>query len=378
MYKSSRTRRTFSAIGMLAGSLAISCLLPLRALAKDYTQLNVFGDSLVDAGNFFNLSGGTFPPSPPYAQRFSNGPVWVEQLGAELGIMPALSSTVVPGLFAGTALPPAEGINFAVAGSLSSNANVGGSPLPGLQQQIAAFGAISAATPPDVVLSTEALSILLAGSNDYNEGILKAASAEALAALPEQVTDNLVAAVAGLANAGAKDILVSNLPNLGLQPFAKSLNAFNPQSSNLLAALSTQHNQLLSQKLTAFAVASDTEIIQFDLDSVTAAIAARPTEFGFTNVEEACLTNFQPDNTFDGICSDPDTFFFWDNVHPTTAGHSVIAQAALRSLNAADPTEPTVPPDTASVPEPSGVLGLLAVSGTMMMYAHATRLAHRI
>lgn len=366
MYPSNRTKRAFSTLGILAGSLAISFLLPLRALAKDYTQLNIFGDSLVDAGNIFNLSSGTFPSSPPYAGKFSNGPLWVEQLGAELGITPELSSVVVPDLLAGAALPPSDGINFALAGSLSSGINVGGANIPGLQQQIAAFGAIAAATPPERSASTEALSILLAGGNDYNEAIVNAGSAEALAALPEQVTDNLVAAVAGLANSGAKSILVSNLPNLGLQPFAESINAFNPQGSSLLTALSAQHNQLLAQKLAAFAAGSDTDIIQFDLSSTIAAIAATPAEFGFTNIADACLTSFRIDGTFDGVCSDPDAFFFWDDVHPTEAGHSVIAQAALASLNAVNPAEPPV---ATSVPEPGGPLGLIAIGSTLVVYS---------
>ena len=371
MRKPNRKRHAFSSLGILAGSLAVSFLLPLKALAKDYTQLNIFGDSLVDAGNIFNLTSGTFPPSPPYAGKFSNGPLWVEQLGAELGITPELSSVVVPELLAGAALPPSDGINFALAGSLSSNVNVGGADIPGLQQQIAAFSAIAAATPPQLSASTEALNILLAGGNDYNEALLNASSAEALAILPEQVTDNLVAAVAGLANSGAKSILVGNLPNLGLQPFADSLNVFNPQSSSLLTALSAQHNQLLAEKLAAFAAGSDTDIIQFDLSGTIDAIAAAPAEFGFIDIDKACLTNFQIDSTFDGVCSDPDAFFFWDDVHPTEAGHSVIAQAALASLNAAvDPTEPSV---ATSVPEPGGMLGLIAVGGTLLMYSRARR-----
>ena len=40
-------------------------------------QLTVFGDSLSDAGNVFDLSGNTFPP-PPYQQRLSNGPTAVD------------------------------------------------------------------------------------------------------------------------------------------------------------------------------------------------------------------------------------------------------------------------------------------------------------
>lgn len=370
MRKSSMARRSLSAIGMLAGSLAISVLLPLKALAKDYTQLNIFGDSLVDAGNLFNISNGTFPLSPPYAGKSSNGPVWVEQLGAELGITPVLSSVVVPALSVGAALPPADGINFALTGSLSSDVNVGGPQLPGLQQQIAAFVAIAAATPPAVLANTDALSILLAGGNDYNQALRDLTPADALSALPEQVTNNLVGAVTALADAGAKHILVSNLPDLSLQPFADSLDALNPVSSSLLASLTEAHNQLLSEKLTALAAGSDAEIIQFNLASLADEVVAMPTEFGLTNTDDACLTNFQLSGAFEGVCDNPDAFFFWDDVHPTTAAHGLIAQAALASLNIANPTDSPV---AASVPEPSGILGLLAVSGTLIRYSRTRR-----
>jgi cholinesterase len=61
------------AIGTIfSGVLALSS----PSQAATFSQLFVFGDSLSDPGNFFNLSGGTNPLAP-YAQgRLSNGPVW--------------------------------------------------------------------------------------------------------------------------------------------------------------------------------------------------------------------------------------------------------------------------------------------------------------
>ena len=50
------------------------------------TRLTVFGDSLADAGNVFLFSQGTFPPSPPYAQRLTNGPTALEVMAADLGL----------------------------------------------------------------------------------------------------------------------------------------------------------------------------------------------------------------------------------------------------------------------------------------------------
>ncbi len=54
----------------------------------DAKLLLVFGDSLSDNGNYFALTGGQYPPSPPYYQgRFSNGPVWPE-VTADLADVP--------------------------------------------------------------------------------------------------------------------------------------------------------------------------------------------------------------------------------------------------------------------------------------------------
>src|SRR5262249_50511423 len=82
---------------LLLGCLVLaSAASPLRA--GPYTQLLIFGDSLVDTGNVFVASRGTFPASPPYFNgRFSNGPVWVEALAPALGL-PA----PVPSLLGGT------------------------------------------------------------------------------------------------------------------------------------------------------------------------------------------------------------------------------------------------------------------------------------
>ncbi|KPQ34750.1 MAG: carboxyl exterase [Phormidesmis priestleyi Ana] len=342
----------------LAATTSVVCLLPLSASAKtspnDITGLNIFGDSLSDAGNLFNLTG--FPPSPPYTQRFSNGPLWVEQLASKLGLAPALSTAVLPELISGTIPPPTQGINFAIGGSLSSDINVGGPPLPGLQQQIETFGGFSTFIPPD----PDALYILLAGGNDYNEALFRPSSLTVpLSELPNQVTDNLTNAATALIQSGAKHLLVGNLPNLSGQPFSTFLDTFNPQSSEVLSNLSIQHNQLLQQKLTQLQTTSGAHITQLNLADFFASATQNPDAFGFTNVTESCLTNFQPGFVFEGICDNPDEFLFWDNVHPTEAGHGAIAQFAFATLSEKAP--PTNPPQ--SIPEPIGVLGLLIGTG---------------
>src|SRR5690242_20274022 len=78
-------RRTLLVHAALSALLA----LPGGALAQTYSGVQAFGDSLTDNGNLFALTRAIqpVPPSPPYFDgRFSNGPVWVEQLMPRLGL----------------------------------------------------------------------------------------------------------------------------------------------------------------------------------------------------------------------------------------------------------------------------------------------------
>ena len=45
-----------------------------------YTGIYVFGDSLSDSGRLFAAT--QIPPPPYYQGRFSNGPIWIDYLGA--------------------------------------------------------------------------------------------------------------------------------------------------------------------------------------------------------------------------------------------------------------------------------------------------------
>src|SRR5690606_34523184 len=107
--------------GAAIGALAAAGVLALAgaANAQTYGRLVVFGDSLSDSGNLYLATGGTNPPSPPYSQRYSNGPVFTEMLGFNLGLYAA-------------GAPFTGNINFAFAGAET------GTPLspPGMRNQL--------------------------------------------------------------------------------------------------------------------------------------------------------------------------------------------------------------------------------------------------
>src|SRR5436190_24175588 len=69
-------------------------------------RLYVFGDSYSDSGNGYALTKK--PPSPPYAQRFTNGPTAVEVMATAWGLALRPSSDA-------TAATDAS-LNFAVSG----------------------------------------------------------------------------------------------------------------------------------------------------------------------------------------------------------------------------------------------------------------------
>ncbi|KAJ3065010.1 hypothetical protein HDU99_004300, partial [Rhizoclosmatium hyalinum] len=52
----------------------------LTTPSKDIKTIVAFGGGMSDNGKFYNRYNQTYPPPPYAAGRYSNGPVWVEQL----------------------------------------------------------------------------------------------------------------------------------------------------------------------------------------------------------------------------------------------------------------------------------------------------------
>lgn len=296
---------------LVTGLFFSSVLFPLQATAQDSQQLYVFGDSLSDTGNLYNATGGTIPPSPPYSQgRFSNDRLWVEYLAADLG---------------------ATSTNFAFGGATTGSNNtipipdsLPIPPLPGLEQQITSFQAANPIANPD------ALYVIWAGANDYlGGGVVD----------PSVPVNNLSGAITTLAESGAENFLVVNLPDLGKIPGTSN----SPQASSL-STLTSLHNSNLDTSLDALSTSYGIDIYDLDVSSLFAAAIAQPAKYGFTNVTDACLTDT-------GICSNPNQYLFWDELHPTDTAHKIIGELASSRLEA----EP--------VPEPSAGLGILALGG---------------
>lgn len=289
-----------------AGFVALSALL-LSSTAQAQTRFVTFGDSLSDNGNVFALSGGTNPPPPYIGGRFSNGPVWIESLaGPQAGWTGGLT--------------PAGSVNFAFGGSRTDAIMT---PGPGTVQQIGAFfagGGTFAATD---------IATIWAGANDIFQAIAVPANQNttAMGGVATTAATNVATQVGTLAAGGARTIVVLNLPDLGQAP------QFNTGPAAPLASFTVNtYNATLSAGLATVAAANPgTRILQVNAASLFSAVTANPAAFGFANVTNQCLTTIA---CVTGTTATQNTFLFWDGVHPTAAGHAIVAQSVAQFLNA--------------------------------------------
>jgi len=270
----------------------------------------VFGDSISDTGNFFAFTRNAFPPSPPYFQgRFSNGPLAVEYLATQLG------STFT--------LLPAN--NFAFAGATTGTRNSIGESvnldLPGLTDQLDRF-AVQAGTDG---ADPDDLHVLWAGPNNFL-GLLSSRTAVDPAPFIHQGALDLRNALVRLATLGAENLVLPNMVNLGRLPETQAV-------SQDAAVITRAFNAAVALEVGNLSFT----VTEVDLFAVTEAIATNPAAFGFTNVTTPLLPLLAnlPDN--------PETFFFWDSLHPTTQGHAVLGNTLFQTITGVLP-QPTFNP----------------------------------
>lgn len=336
----------------------LSLMYPLSAEAVQFNQMYVFGDSASDSGNVFNVTSAAnslglpipiTPSSPPYFQgRFSNGYNWVDILASELAVdlisstelamgEPIILSTPLAVNFNFDGATATNSVNFAFGGAETGFDN---SEFPfeiGVLTEIHGF--INDLNVAQTSANTDALYIIWAGANDYYNGDLEDST---------EPINNLLTGVTALAEAGARNFFIPNLPDLGKTPLA----TIQGEEADL-TQLSVEHNAALTTIFGDLRLTyDDINIIPFDLGSIFQEFITQPNEFGFTNVTDPCLTEF-------GICSNPDEYLFWDSVHATAKANVLLGEYAYEALQDADEEAQSVPEPVSSIPLILLGLGLL-------------------
>ena len=309
------------------GTIAFTITGINAAQAAKFTSINIFGDSLSDPGNAFKATGRLFAPAPYDQGRFSNGPVWTDYLADDLKLNP------IPYMNT-NGIPSAKGVNYAFGGATSGTENIAYlfdsklAGLPGVKTQVDAL--IQPLLKAGQTADPNSLYVLWAGGNDYTYAGSKDTAG---------VVNNLSWAINNLYNIGARNFLIGNLPDLSKTPLGSS----NP--GNLQETVQA-HNTLLNQEITKLNQSLfNSKIALFDVNNVFKDVINKPDQYGLTNVTEQCFLA-TPVSIF--LCSNPDEYLFWDNLHPTTKGHKLIADAAYA----------TIQKEFKSTPEPSTIFAL--------------------
>ncbi|HZL28450.1 MAG TPA: SGNH/GDSL hydrolase family protein [Acidobacteriaceae bacterium] len=317
----------FKTVLLLTAAFLVPCSV-ISATTIDPSQITgivSFGDSLSDAGNASIATLGS-EPGPGYATRavpgvpfpvgyFTNPQVgggrtglWIDQLAAKLGVAD-------PSPF----LAPGGGTNYAIGSAMTGGANP--------QDMANQVGAFLTANLTGALASD--LYTFWGGANDISNG-----------QNPVTAADNIANEIEAVAAAGGKNVLWLNLPDLGDLPAFSG----NPGGAAAASLASQAFNLEWASKVAALD-ALGINVIGVDIDNLFNNIQADPGAFGLTDITSPC--GLTPG------CN-PNTSLYWDLEHPTTKGHSLVANLAFV--------------DVSSVPEPStfvllgtSVIGLAGV-----------------
>ncbi len=299
----------------VAALAAFNCTAAL-AQVKDYSTIVVFGDSLSDTGNVTHLAYEMYriPAPGPYLNytlgRFTDGPdtvphatnyfgVWIEQFAASLPSHPEVFDSLD------------GGTNYAYGYATTAN---GTSPLcfgadcvpvENIGQQITDY----LSTHPKI--DNHTLFVVWGGAID----LLDATSPRDVVAAAARQTLN----IQRLIDAGGTQFLIPNLPPLGLVPrFNGSPATALPAS--LASALFNSYLAVGLDILKDLHPLKKLAFYQLDVASLLRHVVAAPSAYSLMNVTAAAQGE---------ISVNPDKYLFWDDLHPTTRGHNILADAAV-------------------------------------------------
>ena len=333
------TRRSLAAAAILSAGLLATAA---PAWAGPFTADYVFGDSLSDRGNLADILRRTLTSPPFFHDSFTNGPTAVQVMASRLGLNAdaSLFPTAGQDIYG---LGFAAGTNYAVAGATAAAAN--GVPGANLPNQIAAFlaKATGAADP-------NALYTVFIGGNDVRTA--------AHQGNPALVAAGVAAEVAGintLYNAGARNFLVVNVPDVGVIP---EFQIGFPTQVAAASAGSVAYNQALANGVASIAAADPAGTFKlFDLYNFNNGLLANPGQLGITDTTTPCYTSTGVNSITSATSAacgliDPSTnqatnignLFYWDAIHPTAKVQNAIGNA-LYDFELA----PTAVPEPASL-----------------------------
>lgn len=296
-------------------ALALS-LCTSASYANSYSQLVIFGDSLSDTGSlasqinanpllsvFTGIPGNSFTTNPDTT--------WAGVLAKSYGLTanPNDNKTLT-------------GTNYAVGGARAEKDEAKALnfiTIPSVRHQIDNYFTQNQKADPN------ALYAVWVGAND----LLSASSKPTMEALTEIQTASLsqVDSISRLHEAGANQILVPNLPDVGITPRAIT----NPNIAQSATLAATVYNKTLFSKLNTLKA----NVIPANTFALLQEAVADKTKFGFTNVSGVACQNLNDfisslgclESNWQSTDSNAnETYAFADDIHPSGRTHRILAQ----------------------------------------------------
>lgn len=266
-------------------AFAATCLTAAAvAEAAPYSDIVVFGDSVVDAGNIAALNPAWVPASKGYYQgRSSDGPVYTDLLYRDLFGTDMTRST-------------AGGTNYAYGGARvvdNSGFAVGGDAIPDLKAQIDSYVAKTGGTA-----DADALYIVNMTGNDFVGLLSNTTGGLSAQDYADLVASTLREQIVRLDDLGVRHILMTDVPNTNF-----------PQGFLLQDAIDAAFAGLMIEA----------KLMTFSWSTFYTSLLADPTSVGLPSdliTSVNCLAAETPAPDID--CSN---YYFFDSGHATTTTH---------------------------------------------------------
>ena len=120
-------------------------------------------------------------------------------------------------------------------------------------------------------------------------------------------------------------VVAGSVPTAAKGPYSRIVS---PGAVQLATMLTQAFNGGLDFAVAQLSALPGIGIVRLDAFGLLDNVVADPAVFGLTTVTTACLSPSTPPFS----CRRPDEFLFWDGIHPTAAGHAIVAQEAARVL----------------------------------------------
>ncbi|MBX9703078.1 MAG: SGNH/GDSL hydrolase family protein [Silvanigrellaceae bacterium] len=303
----------------------------LIAQGTDLRKVVVFGDSLSDDGNIAPHLLYSMPRSPYWHYRFSNGPIWCEQLADILHI--PLKNYAYGGAESNRYVYPSSNLEFrfrvmAIPSVISE-----------VKNYVNKFHNFFSYFTPGYKPANKKLYVIWIGANNYldkyNEPILMTETGQKndnLDFVRDTVFD-IRQSLELLYKNGGRNFLVPNLPDLGKTPWAKSENLV-----EVFSYLTKEHNRVLAETIDDFKkLFPSAKIALLDVAAFFNDQYLIEQTFGIKNITSPCYSGgYTGTKDTSKVCSNPNDYLFWDTLHPTAKGHCMLSYVALDALHKAE------------------------------------------